>query len=265
MVEERALRLGRVSLVELDVRPADLDPGYAGWACPVRGESERSVLLCGLVGMRREQRDVVEVVIHLRLALDEAQTEPFVQVEVRLAFPRTAQLDAVLQAGERSLEIRHAERNVLEVTSLARAFLREQGQLAATRVRADQREVVRSVDDVHAEVLRDEVGDPIPLRDPQRHVIEGQRLHHESIVGGAQGPSHGGATYAGRRRAGADPCSSSSGLARSSAWPRCRAAPSSGPSAWKSPSAARRGGPTTCPSATAETTLSPRRSVLAPC
>jgi hypothetical protein len=71
-----------------------------------------------------------------------------------------------------------------QVASLPRAFLGEEGQLAATGVRSDQREGVGPVDDVHADMAGDEVGDPVAVGDPERDVIEGLGLHAESIDAG---------------------------------------------------------------------------------
>jgi len=82
-----------------------------------------------------------------------------------------------LQATERSVQIVHTERHVLQRTALAGGLGVEQRQLPATRVRADQRELVRLLDHVHREPLGHEVRDRIAVGDPERDVVESLGPH----------------------------------------------------------------------------------------
>ena len=101
----------------------------------------------------------------------------------RTPSPRSASTPSG-SAGARTIEIRHAQRDVLERTWLARAFGREQRQLAAPRIGADQRERVLPVDDVHPDVLRQEIHDRLAIRDPEGDVIQGLGLHVASVPTG---------------------------------------------------------------------------------
>ena len=65
---------------------------------------------------------------------------------------------------------------MLERAPLARPLGVEERQLAAPRVRADQRERVGPVDDVHPDAGRDEVGDRVAVGDPERDVVERLRF-----------------------------------------------------------------------------------------
>ena len=66
---------------------------------------------------------------------------------------------------------------MLERTLVAWPFRREERQLPAQRVRADQRERVLPVDDVHTEVPRGEGHDGLPVRHPEGDVVQGLGLH----------------------------------------------------------------------------------------
>ena len=66
---------------------------------------------------------------------------------------------------------------MLERAGLARPLGLEERQLAAPRVRADEREAVGAVDHVHAEMGDREVGDLVARVRPEGDVVERQRLH----------------------------------------------------------------------------------------
>ncbi len=66
---------------------------------------------------------------------------------------------------------------MLEGPALTRAFGGEQGQLAAPRVGADERERVGPVDHVHSEVPHREVGHGIAVREPVGDVVEREGPH----------------------------------------------------------------------------------------
>ena len=177
-----------------------------------------------------------------RSAPPRARAEALVHVEVGLAVAGAVDRQAVAEIPGRLVEARDSQRDVLERAGLARPLGREQRQLPAARVRADERERVGAVDDVHADALRDEVRDRVALGHPEGDVVERLGRH--------AGQDNDAATSCGRLRAEAAACSSSSGPRFPSAWPRCRAAPSCGPRSLRARSGARRGGPTRCPAST---------------
>jgi hypothetical protein len=71
---------------------------------------------------------------------------------------------------------------VLERAALTRPLGLEERQLAAASVRADEGELVGSLDHVHAEMSGDEVRDWIALGDPERDVVERLRPHRSRIT-----------------------------------------------------------------------------------
>src|SRR5438128_1144182 len=73
---------------------------------------------------------------------------------------------AVRQGRARLREVRDAQRDVLERATFTRTLGVEQRQLPAPRIRANERERVLPVDDVHAKVAGDEVHDRFSVRDP---------------------------------------------------------------------------------------------------
>src|SRR4051794_29831024 len=78
---------------------------------------------------------------------------------------------------------------MLERTLLARPLRVEERQLSAARVGTDEREVLLLRDHVHPEVAACEIDDRLPVRDPERDVIEGQRLHGGTIPTGIRATS----------------------------------------------------------------------------
>src|SRR5260221_11647701 len=147
--------------MELDEGATDRDARAARRTRRHRREAERAVLGCRLLGCRREERDVIEVVLNVGLRLYESEPNAFADVEIRLACLRTLELETVRQLRERRVERGDAKRDVLERTALARPFRIEQRQLSAPCVRADQREALGLVDHVQSEVRGEEVGDRI--------------------------------------------------------------------------------------------------------
>jgi hypothetical protein len=77
---------------------------------------------------------------------------------------------------------------MLERPAVPRAVRVEKRQLAASSIRADQRETVGLVDDVHPEVRRREVRDRDAVRDPESNVVQSLRLHRSSITSGRRPP-----------------------------------------------------------------------------
>ena len=100
---------------------------------------------------------MVEVVIEVGLRLHETEGDALVQFEKRLALSPPLDLETVRQLGERLLEVAHPQGHVLERAAFPRSFRREERQLSAARVGADERERVGAVDDVHPEMTDGEV------------------------------------------------------------------------------------------------------------
>ena len=89
---------------------------------------------------------MIQVVLDLGRRLDGAQAQALGDVEVHLALARPLDLRAV-ELGERVVEARHPQRDVLERSLLPRPLGPEERQLAPSRVRADERERVGAVDE----------------------------------------------------------------------------------------------------------------------
>ena len=77
---------------------------------------------------------------------------------------------------------RHPQDYPLERAALARALGVEERQLAELGVDSDEREGVRRLDQVHAEVVAEEGGQRLAIVDPEGHVVE---------AGRGEGRSHG--------------------------------------------------------------------------
>jgi hypothetical protein len=181
VIEQRPLRLTRIAVVELEPGAADLDT-------PLADGREPELLVLGgrLLGLRREKRDVVDLVLGVRLRRDQAEPKPLGDVEVR---GPVGPVDVdIRHFRQHPVEVADSERHVLQRALLARALLREQRQLPAQRVPADERELVRPLDLVHPEPLGQELADAVPIRDPQGDMVEGL------------GPHPGQSTYPGEAR-----------------------------------------------------------------
>ena len=118
---------------------------------------------------------MVEVVVDVRLALDEPEPQAFGDVEVGATV--LARDVNAFERAERLVQIRHTQRHVLERAPLPRSLLGEERQLPAPRIRADERELVGPLDDVHAHPLGQKVRDPVAIGDPERHVVESLGPH----------------------------------------------------------------------------------------
>ena len=115
---------------------------------------------------------MIEVVVEVGLALDEAEHQPLGRGDQHDAVVAALELELRGQLRERRLEVADAQDDGDERARLARAFGREQGQLEAARVGADEGELLGALDDVHPEVLAGEIGDRVPVGDPERDVVE---------------------------------------------------------------------------------------------
>src|SRR5207244_6231501 len=135
VVQQRLLGGARIAGMELDVSAADLDARMTLERTLCSVETKRPVVLRRLLGVNRIQRDVVEVVLHLRRRFDKAHSNALAELD----------LNTIGKVDSRTIEIRHAQRNVLESTFLTWAFGREERQLPAPRIGADQRERILPV------------------------------------------------------------------------------------------------------------------------
>ena len=146
MVQERLLGISRLTLMELDERAADLDPRLV-----LGREAEIRVGGRGLLRALREQRDVVEVVVHVGLALDDAQAQTLGDVEVgarRLPGRRRDHraLRELLRGRSRGTRRASAPR--------ARAAPpRRRGSACRAGRRPHERELLSPLDDVHRQPL----------------------------------------------------------------------------------------------------------------
>ena len=155
VVEQRPLGLAGVALR----RSSRNAPPTSTLARAGRREARTGASRGGGLGVGREERDVVEVVLDLGRALDEGHPEPLADVE-DLRRPGRKQRASGREVGD-------AQADVRERPGLARALGVEQRQLAAPRVGADEREALGPLDHVHAEVARREVGDADRGRRPR--------------------------------------------------------------------------------------------------
>ena len=145
-------------------------------------EAEPLVRPCGCRRIAREQRDVVEVVVDVGSPLDEPKPQTLIDVEIGLALARLLDREVLRQLGDRRPQVGHAKRDVLERPALSRPLSLEQRQLAAAGVRADERELVRSLDHVHPEMSGQEIRNGIALSDPERDMVERPRPHRGRIT-----------------------------------------------------------------------------------
>ena len=137
MVQQRALRLTRVALVQLDEGASDLDTRLLRGAGGRIAEAEPLVGPCrgGLVA--REQGGVVEVVVNVGLPLDEPESKALGEVEIGLALARLLDCEVLRQLRDRRAKVGYPEGDVLERAALTRPFGLEERQLSATSVRPD--------------------------------------------------------------------------------------------------------------------------------
>ena len=119
---------------------------------------------------------MLEVVGDSLVRLDERESQPLRRVEGRRAVVPLHD-EPGRESGERLVEVVDAEADPSERSRLAVTLGGEERQLPATRVRADEREPVGSLDDVHPGVRRQEVGESVAIGDPEGDVVERLDLH----------------------------------------------------------------------------------------
>jgi hypothetical protein len=176
VIEQWSLGVSRVALVELDERAGDFDARRTGVGRRCLGEAVVSIPRGRFLRIGREQRDVVEVVVRVGLRLDEADVNVVTEVEERrpvLSLDRKI----VRKLRECRVEVVDAQRNVLQRAALPRPFRFEEGQLALACVSADPGEALGALAHVHADVVGEEVRDPIAVFEPESDVVESLWAH----------------------------------------------------------------------------------------
>ena len=150
-----------------------LEVGAAHLQAPVARGREAELLPAarGRRGVARAERNVIEVELRVRLRLDEDDLEALPQVDLRV--PAVERGDAQPDPGERAL--------------LAWPLGVEERQLAPPRVGAEQREPVGLLDHALPEPRDRDRGHPLAVGDPERDVIERQRLHRLRIAAASRG------------------------------------------------------------------------------
>ena len=152
VVQQRPLGLTGIALVELDERAADLDP--RALRGPWRGDAEPEPLVrprrarSGPASRARRGRGRTRPRSAPRRARDAG-------LRARRSTPRlraAARPRCRRDPRARSSRSRRAAPTCLSAPRLARALRVEQRQLAAARIRADERERVGPLDHVHAEM-----------------------------------------------------------------------------------------------------------------
>ena len=164
MVEQWALGIAGIAGPELDERAGHLQPRVRRRFMPSACHSVDRAL-----GIGGSQRDVIEVVVDIGLGLDEADPEAVADLEPLLV--------PVRQGADGPLEARHAQADLGQRPRLASRLVGEQRELAVAGVRADEREALRALDDVHPEMGGREVRDRITVFHPERYVVEPLELH----------------------------------------------------------------------------------------
>jgi hypothetical protein len=106
MVQERSLGIARIAGMELDVGTAYLDAGLSLRAGLGGIEAVPLVLGCGRPRIRREDGDVIQVVLAVGLRLDQPNLQAFARLDL----------------GRCAIQARDAERDVLERPALTRAI-----------------------------------------------------------------------------------------------------------------------------------------------
>jgi hypothetical protein len=155
MVQKGPLGLPGIPLLENEVGVARLEPTVLG------GEAELGELGECALRVAQAKRDMVEIG-HRLFRLDPEQGH----------VPRP---DNVL-VGTGCLR-RHANSDLREDSSLAGTLGREQRELPAASVSADEGELVGPLDHVHAELRDEELREGVTVLDPQGDVVESFDLH----------------------------------------------------------------------------------------
>jgi hypothetical protein len=171
VVEQRALALRPAAVQEAHEAVVDHEP------VAIALEAELRQRRRGALDVADAQLDVVEVVVELAARpLDQPQHEAFVRAqggEVAVALGDELLRQPLQGAGE----VAHAQHDPHERADVARRLGVEERELALAGIDADQREAVGALDLVHAEVIAQQRGVPIPLGGPQSDMVERGGAH----------------------------------------------------------------------------------------
>ena len=155
MVEQRPLRRSPAS----PARSSTYAPPTSTRGAPTAGASREAerLLAAAASGSAEQQRDVVEVVLDAVVAPRRGRVAAPRRRRIRP--PGRGARPRAPAAGERRVEVGTRSATCSSAPRSRGALRVEERQLAAPRVRADERERVRPLDHVHAELRRREVGD----------------------------------------------------------------------------------------------------------
>jgi probable F420-dependent oxidoreductase len=176
MVEQRTLGLRGRALLEVDVGVARFEPAV------LHVEAELAQLLERLLGVGNGEGDVVEVVRHAVFHLDEGEGDALGARELDAAVLAALDGEVRGQLVESLVEIEDAQPDPCERPGLTLGLGREERQLSAARIRTHEGELVGPVDDVHAEAVGEEVGQLVPVADPERNVVKGLDFHRRNVT-----------------------------------------------------------------------------------
>jgi len=98
-------------------------------------------------------------------------------LELDAAFLRPLDGEVGRKFGERLIEVEHSQADSRERAGCAFGLGGEERQLAAARIGSHERELVRAVDDVHAQPVNEEVRELVPVADPEGDVVQRFDLH----------------------------------------------------------------------------------------
>src|SRR5438046_8838368 len=114
MVQQRPLRVARLTFVELDERATDLHARGARGPRRNGVKAELLVRIGGLLRRARPERDVVEVVIDVRRGLDQAEPKTLAHVEVDLSVAGAVEREVVTELALGLLKTLDPHRDVLQ-------------------------------------------------------------------------------------------------------------------------------------------------------
>ena len=120
---------------------------------------------------------MVEVVGDAVVGSHERERDALRALELDAAFLRPLDREVGRELGERLIEVEHTQADPRERAGRALGLGGEQRQLAATRIGPHERELVRAVDDVHAQPVDEKVRQLVPVADPEGDVVQRLDLH----------------------------------------------------------------------------------------
>ncbi len=120
---------------------------------------------------------MVEVVGDAVVGRHERERDALRALELDAALLRPLDCEVGRELGERVVEVEHAQADSRKRAGRALGLGGEQRQLAAACIGSHERELVRAVDDVHAQPVDEEVRQLVPVADPEGDVVQRLDLH----------------------------------------------------------------------------------------